>query len=131
MFAELSCSCELTVNEALTWSVIDFNMEPVGLMAIFGSAFPNPDSTFAGGHFIATVTEPSEGTIASIATGTINQTTDGYTWQCVEFFADDVVGDTLISIPGMLVLEFKYLINISDKCMLMFDIQLSPPSLRI
>ena len=82
-------------------------MQQVGDAATFADGSVNPGNLkFAGGDFVASLTHPSAGAIiASFATGTVKQTTDGYTLQCVDEIGGTAVGDTKISIPGRLQLE--------------------------
>ena len=108
LLAEWSCFCELTNNNAdsffgLTWSLRDLNMQQVGQGASFisGSDSAGTTRTFAKGQFIANVTNATEPTIASIATGTVNQTTDRYSLQCTD--VNGAVGDAEITIPGKLL----------------------------
>ena len=76
-------------------------MQQVGKGAVFDRDSVDPGIlTFAEGHFIAFVANSSEGTIASFATGTVNQTFDGYTLQCSDAIDGIAVGDAKISIPG-------------------------------
>ena len=81
-------------------------MQQVGEAATFVGGSVNPENvTFAGGDFIASLANFSEGAIASFATGTVNQSIDGYTLQCFDEIGGTAVGDTKISIPGKLQLE--------------------------
>ena len=85
---------------------MDLNMELVGLEVFLSKSSVPPGSTkpFAEGLFTANVTNATDKSIASIATGTVNQTIDGYTLQCVGG-GIIVVGDAEISIPGKFVHE--------------------------
>ena len=57
--------------------------------------------SLADGYFVATLTNVTEMTLTSVATGTVSQTIDGYILQCL----GSVAGDTEISIPGKLLLQ--------------------------
>ena len=84
------------------------SMEQVGKGATFVKDSDNPGTTdtFAEGSFIATLNSVAEMTITSVATGTVNQTTDGYSLQCIDVGnSNAVVGDAEISIPGRLLIE--------------------------
>ena len=116
---ELNCSCELTNSFFLTWTLTDFNNTPVGLGAAFSGISDNPGitETFAEELFIAKLTSVEGMTISSTATGIVNQTTDGYSLQCLD--ANLVTqGMKEISIPGKSLNQAKYFINILDKIML-------------
>ena len=80
-------------------------MMQVGQPGLF-SVGSTVDATvsFANEHFTATLTNNSEMTLTSVASGTVSHTTDGYTLQCLDN-TGAVVGDTKISIPGKLVLK--------------------------
>ena len=85
---------------------MNLTMQQVGEGATFAGGSADPGNLmFAGGHFIAFVANPSEGAIASFATGTVNQSIDGYTLQCFDEFGGTVIGDAKISIPGKHQLE--------------------------
>ena len=76
-------------------------MEQVGEGANFACGSADPGNlVFAGGHFIAFVANSTEGAITSFATGTVNQTIDGYTLQCFDNLGGTAVGEATISIPG-------------------------------
>ena len=107
LLAELSCLCEVTNAYLLAWKLIDVNNDQVGGTIHFASSDPvGAMVKFAGGHFIATFTNLTEKTITSSVTGTVSQTTDGYTLQCIDIFAGDSV-DAEISILGKHLLETK------------------------
>ena len=107
MSAEWNCFCELVKINALKWMLSDLNMQQVG----FGAAFvrsshpPGTTVTFAVEQFIATLTSVTEETITSVATGTVIQTTEGYTLQCGNVDGDAVYGEAKVSIPGKFLLE--------------------------
>ena len=104
LLTELSCSCELADSSVLGWRLVDLNMEQIGDLADFtGLNSPGDTETFAEGHFIANLTAVTAmtGTSASVATGTVSQTIDGYTLQCLDASSSIVVvGEEEISIPG-------------------------------
>ena len=78
---------------------------------------PGITETFAEELFIAKLTSVEGMTISSTATGIVNQTTDGYSLQCLD--ANLVIqGMKEISIPGKSLNQAKYFINILDKIML-------------
>ena len=85
---------------------MDLNMEQVGEGLPFDGGSNNAGTTkpFANGHFTATIISLTEMAITSVATGTVNQTIDGYFLQCSDVVGV-VVGDEEISIPGKYVLE--------------------------
>ena len=81
-------------------------MQQVGQGATFAGGSANPETVmFAGGHFTTTQANPSEGAIASVATGVVNQTIAGYSLQSLDDIGMTVVGDEEILIPGKLLLE--------------------------
>ena len=109
LLTELDCFCESSnsVNNiiALTWSLIDSNMQQVGLPAGFirGPHAVGTTATFADGLFIANVTNLTQASIASVANGIVNQNTDGYFLRCDDI--GGVIGDAEITIPGKLLLQ--------------------------
>ena len=104
LLAELSCSCEVT--NTLGWRLLDLNMQQVGQGETFSTGANTAGVTeqFADGHFTATLTDITEMTLTSVASGTIRQTTDGYTLQCFDG-TSAIVGGTKISIPGRLIFK--------------------------
>ena len=120
----------MTNNNILTWRVINLTLQKVGEGAIFVAGYANPDMTFAGGHFIASIANPSEGIIASFATGTVNQTIDGYTLQCSDQIGGTAVFSAKLSIPGKLQLETNTSQSFQINVYILSDIQMSPPSRR-
>ena len=93
MLAELSCSCELTSNNALTLRLLDLGSQQVGLGASFvrGSDLPGATAPFAEGKFMATFTNVTDETITSVATGTVIHAIDGYTLQCRNVDSDAIL----------------------------------------
>ena len=109
LLAEWSCFYELTNNKdflVLLWTLKGLNMQQVGDDTALsrGSDSPGTTDAFAERHFLATVTNVTQTTITSVATGTINQTIDGHTLQCIDVVGGGVVvGDAEISIPGKFI----------------------------
>ena len=117
LLAELSCFCEVNNSNVMGWRLLGLNMQLIGQGIAFVKGLNTVGATgsFADGTFIATITNVTEMTLTSIATGTVSQTTDGHSLQC--FDADDNVGDTELSIPGKLLLATSInFICLSNKC---------------
>ena len=81
------------------------NMQQVGEPEIFSTRNTvGATESFANGHFTATLTNNAAIALTSVAIGTVSQTTDGYTLQCLDN-TGAVMGIKKISIPGKILLE--------------------------
>ena len=131
LLAELSCSCEFN-NNVLGWKLIDSNNDQIGQPASFlkGSSTVGATATFAAEQFTATLTNDTNMTLTSVATGIVTQTSDGYTLQCFDGNDNTVVDDTEISIPGKLLLTTITSYAFQTNVCIVFDLQMSPPSQR-
>ena len=111
---------------------MDLNMQQVGQGTTFSTSGNTAGATalFADGHFTATLTNITEMSLTSVASGTVSQTTDGYTLQCFDG-TSAIVGDTKISTPGKLILKTVTSQAFQTNVCIVFDVQMSPPSLRI
>ena len=105
LLAELSCFCKVD-NPLLQWMLINSTDQLVdNVIFVEGTTPVGTTLTFAEGRFSATVTNLTEMIISSTATGTVDQTTEGYSLHCIDLVMDDVVGATELSIPGKFLLE--------------------------